>query len=161
MRAALFLVSALVPLLAGAPAQAASFKDVAQVVNDDQKLIFAGLSPEKVTVRKQCSAAVLETDDRPESFECVYVQTENDVNLLSLEDGYLIPELQAKLNVMDGVALARTGRWSQVQVFTNGRVAAFYIYGENWIDTEQTEAVYAWLIAQGVPKRAPRKWIGR
>ena len=48
-----------------------------------------------------------------------------------------------------------------MQVFHNGRVAAFYIYGDNWIDTEATEAVFNWLVEQGVPQRVPRKWIGR
>jgi hypothetical protein len=72
-----------------------------------------------------------------------------------------MPEVQVKLNVMDGVALQRTGRWAQVQVFNGDRIAAFYIYGDQWIDTAQTEAVYEWLVSKGVPKRAPRKWIGR
>jgi hypothetical protein len=142
-------------------ALASSFYEVSKAVNDDQKLIQAGLEPENAIVRKPCGAAILETDDRPQSFDCVYVQTAKDLNLLSLEDGYLMSELQAKLNVIDGVALQRTGRWAQVQVFSNNKIAAFYIYGDNWIDTEQTEAVYHSLIEQGVPQRSPRKWIGR
>ena len=140
---------------------ASSFRDAASAVNDDQKLIYAGLSPEDALIRKQCGAVVIETDDPPEFFDCVYVQTAKDLNLFSVEDGYLMSELQAKLNVMDGVALQRTGRWAQVQVFNGSRVAAFYIYGDTWIDTDQTEAVYHWLIEHGVPQRAPRKWIGR
>jgi hypothetical protein len=152
-----FLVSS---LLAGV-ALASSFNEVARAVDDDEKLIFAGVEPAKALIRKPCGAAILETDDAPESFDCVYVQTEKDLNLFSLEDGYLMSELQAKLNVMDGVALQRTGRWAQVQVFHGDRVAAFYIYGDQWIDTEATEAVYNWLIEHGVPQRNPRKWIGR
>jgi hypothetical protein len=155
---ALILVSS---LLIATTAVAASYRDVSAAVHDDQKLIMAGLSPEKAEVRKQCSAAVVETDDPPQTFHCVYVQTAKDVNLLSLEDGYLMSEMQMKLDVMDGVALARTGRWAQVQVFSGDRIAAFYIYGDQWIDTAQTEAVYEWIVAQGVPKKAPRKWIGR
>jgi hypothetical protein len=158
MRAAVFLVSL---LLAGGVASASSFYEVSQAVNDDQKLIFAGVEPENVLVRKQCGATILETDDPPEFFDCVYVQTAKELNLFSLEDGYLMSELQAKLNVMDGVALQRTGRWAQVQVFSGSRIAAFFIYGDNWIDTPQTEAVYHWLIERGVPQRNPRKWIGR
>jgi hypothetical protein len=157
MRTAAFLIA----LFLGGAASASSFYEVSKAVTDDEKLIFAGLEPEKALVRKQCGAAIVETDDRPEFFDCVYVQTEKDLNLFSLEDGYLMSELQAKLNVMDGVALQRTGRWAQVQVFSNNKIAAFYIYGDNWIDTEQTEAVYHWLIKQGVPQRSPRKWIGR
>lgn len=158
MRTASFLVAC---LLIAATAAAASFYEVSKAVNDDEKLIFAGMDPEQVLARKQCGAAILETDDAPHSFDCVYVQTAKDLNLFSLEDGYLMSELQAKLNVMDGVALQRTGRWAQVQVFSNNKIAAFYIYGDNWIDTDETEAVYHWLIEQGVPQRNPRKWIGR
>ncbi len=158
MRTAVFLLSS---LLLGGAAAASSFYEVSKAVNDDEKLIFAGVEPEKVLARKQCGASILETDDRPEFFDCVYVQTEKDLNLFSLEDGYLMSELQAKLNVIDGVALQRTGRWAQVQVFSNNKIAAFYIYGDNWIDTKETEAVYHWLIEKGVPQRNPRKWIGR
>jgi hypothetical protein len=140
---------------------AASYRDVAQAVNDDQKLVFAGVDPAEALIRRRCGAAVLETDDAPSSFDCVYVQTEKHLNLFSLEDGYLMPELQARMNTNDGIALQRTGRWSQIQVFSNGRVAAFYTYGDNWIDNEQTEAVYRWLLDRGVSKRSPRKWIGR
>src|SRR5688572_10239768 len=107
MRKPLLLLTAL--LVSGA-AMAASFREMARAVNDDQLLITAGLEPAEAMVRRQCSAAVIETDDPPESFDCVYVQTKDDVNLFSLEDGYLMSELQVKLNVMDGVALQRTGR---------------------------------------------------
>ena len=48
----------------------------ARAVNDDQMLIAAGVEPEAAVVRNQCSAAVIETDDPPEFFDCVYVQTE-------------------------------------------------------------------------------------
>ena len=158
MRKSLIFMSAL--LLAGS-AMASSFREVSRAVNDDQMLIAAGLEPEAAVVRRQCSAAVIETDDPPESFDCVYVQTQGAVNLFSLEDGYLMAEMQVKLDVMDGVALKRSGRWAQVQVFSGDRIAAFYIFGDDWIDTEQTEAVYNWLVKSGVPQRSPRKWIGR
>lgn len=157
MRTAIFLVL----LAVTAAASASSFYEVSKAVNDDQKLIFAGVSPEDVLVRKQCGAAILETDDAPNSFDCVYVQTAKDLALFSLEGGYLMAEMQTKLDVIDGVALQRTARWAQVQVFNGDKIAAFYIYGDNWIDTEQTEAVYQWLIEHGVPQRNPRKWIGR
>jgi len=158
MRTAAFIAST---LLTCGVAFASSFNEVSKAVGDDQKLIFAGVEPEDAVMRKQCGAVVVETDDPPEFFDCVYVQTEKDLNLFSLEDGYLMTELRTKLDVVDGVALQRTGRWAQVQVFQGDKIAAFYIYGENWIDTEETEAVYHWLIKQGVPQRSPRKWIGR
>ncbi len=157
MRTFIFIAS----LALSAVASASSFYEVTKAMNDDEKLIFAGVQPEDVMVRKQCGAAILETDDAPNSFDCVYVQTAKDISLLSLEGDYLMSEMQAKLNVIDGVALQRTGRWAQVQVFNGDKIAAFYIYGDNWIDTEQTEAVYKWLVDSGVPQRNPRKWIGR
>jgi hypothetical protein len=150
----------LICLIASACA-ASNFREVAEAVNDDQKLITAGVEPKEAVMRKQCGAAVLETDDRPEYFDCVYVQTDDDLNLFSLEDGFLMAEVQAKLATIDGVALQRTGRWPQVQVFNGNEVAAFYIYGDRWIDAEQTEAVYRWLLDHGVRQREPRKWIGR
>ena len=108
-----------------------------------------------------CSAAVIDTHDEPEVFDCVYVQTGHALNLFSLEDGYLMSELQMTLGTMDGVALQHMGRYSQVQVFSRNRVAAFYVYDQAWIDSKQTEAVYQWLLDHGVPSRAPQKWIGR
>lgn len=157
MRAILLLSS----MLIAAVAWPSSFYEVSKAVNDDEKLIFAGVDPENVLMRKQCGAAILETDDAPSSFDCVYVQTDKDLTLFSLEDGYLMSEMQAKLNVVDGVALQRTGRWAQVQVFNGDKIAAFYIFGDNWIDTEETEKVYRWLVEKGVPEKKPRKWIGR
>lgn len=139
---------------------ASSYTDIKRAVDDDRLLESAGVSPSQAQLRLQCSAAVLETDDPPEFFDCVYVQTEQDLNLFSLEDGYLMAELQLKLHAMDGVALQRMGRYSQVQIFSRDRVAALYIHGKGWIDPRQTEAVYQWLIDHGVQPRQPRKWIG-
>jgi hypothetical protein len=139
---------------------AAGSREVAEAVNNDQMLASAGVEPASAQKRKPCSAAVVETDDPPEFFDCVYVQTAKDVNLFSLEDGHLMSELQVKLNVMDGVALQRMGRWSQVQIFSGDRVAALYIHNDSWIDPAETEAVYRWLLDNGVKQRPPRKWIG-
>jgi hypothetical protein len=139
---------------------AASPRDMVKAAGDDQLLASAGVEPANATVRKPCSAAVMETDDPPEFFDCVYVQTAKDVNLFSLEDGHLLSELQVKLNVMDGVALQRMGRWSQVQIFNGDRVAALYIHNDSWIDPVETEAVYRRLLDQGVKQRQPLKWIG-
>ena len=154
----LALVSTLC-LLTGVCA-ASNYRDVQRAVADDQLLQSAGVTPADAQLRKQCRAAVMETDDPPEFFDCVYVQTAKDLNLFSLEDGYLMSELQLKLHNMDGVALQHMGRYSQVQIFSGDRVAALYIHDKSWIDAEQTEAVYRWLTDHGVPAREPRKWIG-
>ena len=84
---------------------ASNYRDIQHAVNDDRLLQTAGVTPADAQMRKQCSAAVMETDDPPEFFDCVYVQTDKDLNLFSLEDGYLMSELQLKLHNMDGVAL--------------------------------------------------------
>ena len=103
---------------------------------------------------------MVETDDPAELFDCVYVQTSHALNLFSLENGYLMSELQLTLSNMDGVALQHMGRYSQVQVFSGNRVAAFYVHDKKWISPKQTEAVYQWLLAHGVRERAPTRWIG-
>ena len=154
---AILLFSAV--LLAGVAA-ASNYRDVRKAVEDDALLQSAGVTPSEARLREQCSAAVVETDDPPEFFDCVYVQTEKDLNLFSLEDGYLISELQLTLTNMDGVALQHMGKYSQVQIFSGSRVAALYIHGERWIDPGRTEAVYRWLAEHGVRERQPRKWIG-
>jgi hypothetical protein len=161
MRAFLFpsVISVALGLTAGVAA-ATNYRDVQRAVADDTMLQTAGVTPADAQLRQQCSAAIIETDDPPEFFDCVYVQTEKDLNLFSLEDGYLMSELQLKLHNMDGVALQRMGRYSQVQIFSGDRVTALYIHGKSWIDPAQTENVYQWLIGHGVAQRQPRKWIG-
>ena len=146
-------------MLAGV-CSASNYRDVQRAVTDDQLLQSAGVAPADAQLRKQCSAAVVETDDPPEFFDCVYVQTDKDLNLFSLEDGYLMSELQLKLHNMDGVALQHMGRYSQVQIFSHDSVTALYIHGKSWIDPAQTENVYRWLTDHGVPVREPRSWIG-
>jgi hypothetical protein len=153
------LMVSLLVLVAGVAA-ASNYRDVKKAVADDALLQSAGVTPAEAKLRMQCSAAVVETDDPPEFFDCVYVQTDKDLNLFSLEDGYLMSELQVTLTNMDGVALQHMGKYSQVQVFSGDRVAAFYIHGDRWIDPAQTEAVYHWLTDHGVRERQPRKWIG-
>ena len=141
-------------------AGASNYRDVERAVNDDAKLATAGVEPSKAEMRKQCTAAVLEGDDPPNFFDCVYVQTDHDLNLFSLEDGYLMSELQLTLASMDGVALQRMGRYSQIQLFSGTRVTAMYIHGKGWIDPKQTEAVYQWLLGHGVREHTPHAWIG-
>jgi hypothetical protein len=151
----LLMVAGLVGL-----AGASNYKDVTRAVADDTLLASAGVEPAEARVRAQCTAAVLETDDPPEFFDCVYVQTDKDLNLFSLEDGYLMSELQLKIGMIDGVALQHMGRYSQVQLFDGNRVAAVYLHGKGWIDTAQTEALYQSLRARGVPEKSPHRWIG-
>jgi len=144
----------------GGHAVASDMRDIQQAVNDDAMLSSAGVDPAKAELRKPCQATVVDTDDPAELFDCVYVQTSRDLNLFSLEDGYLMSELQLTLANMDGVALQHMGRYSQVQVFSGKRVVAFYIHDKKWIDPKQTEAVYQWLLAHGVRQRAPTRWLG-
>ena len=153
------VIVCLLCLTAGVAA-ATNYRDVQRAVTDDQMLETAGVAPADAQMRKQCTAAVVETDDPPEFFDCVYVQTEKDLNLFSLEDGYLMSELQLKLHNMDGVALQHMGRVSQVQIFSHDQVTALYIHSKSWIDSAQTEDVYRWLTDHGVPARQPRSWIG-
>src|SRR6476619_3127367 len=147
-------------LVASGLAVASNYREVTKAVGNDQLLQSAGVAPADARLRAQCSAAVVETDDPPEFFDCVYVQTAKDLNLFSLEDGYLMSELQLTLHNMDGVALQHMGKYSQVQIFSGDRVAALYIHGKSWIDPAQTEGVYQWLTDHGVPARQPRAWIG-
>jgi hypothetical protein len=143
-----------------APALSSSYGEVSRAVKDDQLLQTAGVDPGKAELRKQCSAAVIETDDPAEFFDCVYVQTDKDLNLFSLEDGYLLSELQLKLHNMDGIALQHMGRVSQLQIFSGRRVTALYIHANKWIDAKETKAVYDWLLERGVRAREPQRWIG-
>ena len=147
-------------LLVAGVAAASGYKDIQHAVGDDALLQSAGVTPADARLRMQCSAAVVETDDPPEFFNCVYIQTDKDLNLYSLEDGFLMSELQLTLNNMDGVALQHMGKYTQVQIFSGNRVAALYIHGDRWNDPKQTEGVYHWLTDHGVRQREPRKWIG-
>jgi hypothetical protein len=161
MRNTVRLLLACIPVLAVSGFAAASnYRDVQKAVGNDEILITAGVEPDKAEMRLPCSGAVI-VNDEPESFDCVYVQTGHALNLFSLEDGYLMSELQMTVGTMDGVALQRLGRYTQVQVFSGNRVAAFYVYDDAWFDEKKTEAVYQWFIDHGVPPREPQKWIGR
>ena len=153
------LILSCLMLVAGVAA-ASGYKDIQKAVDNDALLQSAGVTPAEARLRMQCSAAVVETDDPPEFFDCVYIQTDKDLNLYSLEDGYLMSELQLTLNNMDGVALQHMGKYTQVQIFSGNRVAALYIHGDRWIDPKQTESVYRWLTDHGVRQRQPHKWIG-
>ena len=141
-------------------ATAASHRELQKAANDDQMLVSAGVEPERAEMRRTCSAAVVDSDDRPNFFDCVYVQTPQTLNILSLEGGYLMSELQLTLVNMDGVALQRLGKYSQLQIFSGHKVAALYLYNDSWIDSQQTEALYQLLVDRGVKPRAPHQWLG-
>ena len=141
-------------------ATAASQRALEKAVNDDQLLAAAGVEPERAEVRTTCSAAVVDTDERPNFFNCVYVQTPHAVNILTLEGGYLMSEQQLTLASMDGVALQSSGKYTQLQIFSGHKVTALYIYNDSWIDKQQTEAVYKSLVDRGVRVRQPRAWLG-
>jgi hypothetical protein len=148
-------------LLAASLANAATnYREIERAVADDALLASAGVEPTQAQMRLQCTAAILDNDDPPDFFDCVYVQTGHALNLFSLEDGHLMSELQLALTNIDGVALQHMGRYSQVQIFSGDRVAALYIHANRWIDPQRTETVYRWLREHGVPEKAPRKWIG-
>ena len=141
-------------------AVAANYRAVEKAANDDQMLISAGVEPERAEMRMPCAATIIRSEERPNFFNCVYVQTPHDLNLFSLEDGYLMSELQLALSNMDGVALQRMGKYPQVQIFSGDRLAVLYIQKDSWVDAQQTEAIYQWLIDHGVQARQPRKWVG-
>jgi len=141
-------------------ATAASQRALEKAVNDDQLLAAAGVEPERAEVRTTCSAAVVDADERPNFFNCVYVQTPHAVNILTLEGGYLMSEQQLTLASMDGVALQSSGKYTQLQIFSGHKVTALYIYNDSWIDKQQTEAVYKSLVDRGVRVRQPRAWLG-
>jgi hypothetical protein len=138
----------------------ASYREVTQAVGDDAMLATAGVAPADARLRKQCKAAVLDSDDLPDFFDCVYVQTDKSLNLFSVEDGFLMSELQLSLANIDGVALQRMGRWSQVQIWSGDRVTALYIHGNGWIDPAQNAEVYGWLLEHGAREHEPHAWIG-
>jgi len=141
-------------------ATAASQRALEKAAGNDEMLVAAGVEPERAEVRTTCSAAVVDADERPNFFNCVYVQTPQAVNILTLEDGYLVSEQQLTLANMDGVALQNSGKYTQLQIFSGHKVTALYIYNDSWIDKEQTEAVYNWLVNHGVQVRKPKAWLG-
>lgn len=149
-------------LLSGIPllASAASQRALEKAANDDQMLAAAGVEPDRAEVRSTCSAAVVDSDEKPNFFNCVYVQTPHALNILKLEGGYLLSEEQIALAAMDGVALHDSGKYTQLQIFSGHKVTALYIYGNSWIDRQRTEEAYKWLVSQGVRPREPRTSLG-
>src|SRR6476659_5556355 len=145
-------------LVASGLAGASNYREVTKAVGNDQLLQSAGVTPADARLRAQCTAAVMETDDPPEFFNCVYVQTDKSLNLFSLENGYLMSELQLTLPTIDGVALAHAGRWTQLQIWSGQRVTALYIHGNGWIDPQQNDVVYQWLREDGVREHEHVAW---
>ncbi|HTU67940.1 MAG TPA: hypothetical protein VMF52_18470 [Steroidobacteraceae bacterium] len=159
MRHALSLL-AFATVLVTTMASASNYRDVTRAVTDDQMLQSAGVAPNDARIRTQCKAAVVDTDDAPEFFNCVYVQTDKSLNLFSVEDGFLMSELQLSLPNIDAVALQHTGRWNQIQLWSGHRVAVLTLQGDGFTDPKQNDAAYQWLIEHGVRQRDPVKWIG-
>ncbi len=156
MRLPVLVLVFAIPVLASAASQRALEK----AANDDQMLAAAGVEPERAEVRTTCSAAVVDTDEKPNFFNCVYVQTPHALNILKLEGGYLLSEEQLTLSAMDGVALHDSGKYTQLQIFSGHKVTALYIYNNSWIDRQRTEEAYKWLVSQGVRPREPRTSLG-
>ncbi len=63
--------SLLLAALLATTASASNYRDVTRAVGNDAMLASAGVTPERARLRAQCSAAVVETDDPPEFFDCV------------------------------------------------------------------------------------------
>ena len=146
-------------LALGAQASAA---DVRKAADDDQLLENAGVVLRDAQFRVPCRAAVVDTEDPPEFFNCVYVQNLNELNLFSLEDGYLMSELQLRLSNILNVALQQEGSYRQLQIFYGkGRVVAVEVLGARKLHDSpaKTQAIYEWLAGHGIATRSPLPWI--
>jgi hypothetical protein len=60
-------------LLASGLAIGSNYREVTRAVGDDAMLASASVAPADARLRKQCKAAVLDSDDLPVFFNCVYV----------------------------------------------------------------------------------------
>jgi hypothetical protein len=125
----------------------ASFNQIKRIAHDDELLQNAGVSITDVQFRLPCFAAIVETSDPPEFSNYLFVQSNSELNLFSLEDGYLMAELQLKLRAIEGVALAKSTYKYQLQIFSPRRVIAIFM------ERDRAEAVHEWLIAHDVPAR--------
>ncbi len=128
---------------------AASFSDIKRVAHNDELLQNAGVSLTDVQFRLPCRGAIVETSDPPEFSNYLFVQSSKELNLFSLEGGYLMPEVQLKLRSIDGVALTGHGASFQLQIFSHRRVIAL------GMERGKVQAVYVWLAEQGVQVREP------
>lgn len=127
----------------------ASFSQIKRIVDDDELLQNAGVSLTDVQFRLPCNAAIVETSDSPEFDNYLYVQSKNELNLFSLEDGYLMPELQLKLRAIDSISITGQGAGYQIQIFGPKRVVALSF------QRGKAGPVFQWLTEQGVPVRKP------
>ena len=128
---------------------AASLSQIKRIADDDELLQNAGVAVTDVQFRLPCNAAVVETSDPPEFDNYLFVQSSSELNLFSLEDGYLMPEVQLKLRAIEGVALTAAGANWQLQIFSSRRVIALFM------SRGKVQAVYAWLAEHDVPVREP------
>jgi hypothetical protein len=125
----------------------ASFSQIKRIAHDDELLRNAGVSLTDVQFRLPCNAAIIETSDPPEFDNYLYVQSKTELNLFSLEDGYLMPELQLKLRAIESISLIEHGAGYQMQMFSHNRVIALSF------QRGEISAVFLWLTQQGVPVR--------
>jgi len=132
----------------------ASFSQIKRIANDDALLHNAGVSLSDVQFRLPCRGAIVETSDPPEFDNYLYVQSSNELNLFSLEDGNLMAEVQLKLAAIEGVAFTGAGARFQLQIFSNRRVIALFMEGH------RVQAAFGWLTDHGVPAREPLPPIG-
>jgi len=128
---------------------AASFSQIKRIADDDALLENAGVSLREVQFRLPCLGAIIETSDPPEFSNYLFVQSSNELNLFSLEDGYLLSEVQLKLTAIEGVAFTGAGAHFQLQIFSHRRVIALFM------ERDKVQAVYAWLTDHGAPAREP------
>lgn len=136
-------------LFASAVCVGASYSQIKKIADDDDLLQNAGVSLSDVQFRLACRAAIVETSDPPEFSNYLFVQSSNELNLFSLENGALISEMQLKLRAIEGVAFTGAGANFQLQIFSHRRVIALFM------DRGKVQAVYAWLADHEVPVREP------
>ena len=137
------LVSVL--LCFSAVSSGASFSQIKRIADDDELLQNAGVPLREVQFRLPCNAAIIETSDPPEFANYLFVQSLNELNLFSVEDGYLMPELQLKLRAIESIALTGKGAGYQLQIFSHHRVTAVSM------QRGKIGAVFLWLAEHGVP----------
>ena len=73
------------------------------------------------------------------------------MNILTLEDGYLMSEQQLTLASMDGVALQNMGKYTQLQIFSGHKVDCA-LYLQRLVDRQGADRGRVHLA--GEPRRA-------
>jgi hypothetical protein len=137
---------------------AATIASLRRAANDDELIERAGVALHDVQFRLPCWAAIIDSDDPPEFFDCVYVQSENELNVLAYEGGYLVSELQLKMRSIDGIALLPEASLPQLQIFSHRRITVIHFFGKGFFRSpKNTQVVYDWLKGHGVAGHAPAR----